>query len=53
MTDKERIQVLEERVTALERQLQGQPDMDAIFSEVEKRIILQMSRARGTSLEQL
>mgnify|MGYP000940195909 CR=1 FL=1 len=49
MTDKERIQSLEERVTALERQLQGQPtlsrdDLDKIERELARRIALGIAR---------
>ncbi|MDI9413377.1 MAG: hypothetical protein QM401_07365 [Bacillota bacterium] len=44
----ERIEALEKKVAALERQLEGQPDMDVIFSEMEKRLIQQLSKARDT-----
>lgn len=53
MANDERLQKLEERVTALELQLKEQSDMDAIFSEMEKRIIQQVSRARDTARGQL
>lgn len=39
MTDKERIQSLEERVTALERQLQGQPVLSRnVLDEIERKL---------------
>jgi hypothetical protein len=43
-----RIQVLEEKVAALERQLAEQPNIDQIAIEIEKRFVQQL-QVRGTS----
>lgn len=45
----ERIEALEKKVAALERQLAEQPNIDQIAIEIEKRFVQQISKVRGTS----
>ena len=45
----ERIEALEKKVAALERQLAEQPNIDQIAIVIEKRFVQQISKVRGTS----